>query len=195
MKPLLLMSLLFIPEICVAQDWKSAQDENGTKKISIEAEMTSPKGTSKAFVSLVCYPANDVGLYFEVEALNADGLKGIDLNDFEGPDAPYGEKELAHVSLTGKDGTVETDSAGAGWYSQSNQFIWSIAIDYLSPAVRKDIHEALKKDLNQLSILFHGEKNPSSTLQTVVSIPKNSVPLVSSVVALCEKSFTGKRKR
>jgi hypothetical protein len=80
-----------------------------------------------------CSPDRDGGaLVVELIVTQANTLQDFDYNEFEGPDAPAGNKPLSHVTWTSSSGNTETTHAAAGSYLPEPAESFMFGIDQLS---------------------------------------------------------------
>ena len=71
-----------------------------------------------ATLHVACSPDIDGGaLSIELVVPEANTRKDFDYDDFEGPDAPAGDKALSHLIWTTATGSTEIRRAAVGWYA------------------------------------------------------------------------------
>lgn len=188
--PALLLSC--IPTVSAADTWIAGTARNDVHKASIGVNVESPKGKSPGTLTLVCYPARDVGLYVELEIADASLLTDIDFDDFEGPDATYGKQKLATLSIAGPDSTVTATSNGAGWYNESDHFTLSLPVDHLPAKERTQVYVALTRSVQDVTLEFRQAKDGLRKFGARATGEPGG-RLLREIAKRCEKSFKGRR--
>jgi hypothetical protein len=83
----------------------------------LAGQVSSTAGTRAASLRFLCEPDPHGGaISLELWVPEAATRKDFDYEDFEGPDAPAGDRALSHVTVTGG-GVMLATSVAAGWYS------------------------------------------------------------------------------
>jgi hypothetical protein len=124
-------------------------------------------------------------VYVEAEIVQASRLSDFRFKDFEGPEAPYGEKELATLRLKSGDAAFVIISSGAGWYIDGDTFKVSIALNDLAPKEKAKVFGALRGKLTAVEVSLREEKNPGSTVTLTALGSWDTAPL-RKVLSECE---------
>jgi hypothetical protein len=179
--------LLLTVAAVASEDWQYTRSDNEIQQATIGAVGRGPTNTVEANFRLFCSPGKGAGLFLEGEVLNADSLKGFNFADFEGPDAPFGQNRLATLTLGSARGSVTVHSSGAGWYSETNQFKFSVGLDRLPGGEKAKVRKALRGDVQVLELTLYELKNPRTQLVMMAEGQWKSDAL-RRVVAACEHS-------
>lgn len=179
------ISLLLIVVAVSAEEWQYEKSNNSIQQATVSASGRGPSDTVAARFYLFCSPGKGAGLFLEGEVLNADSIKGFNFADFEGPDAPFGQDRLATLTLRSAERSVTVRSAGAGWYSETNQFKFSIGLDHLPASEKAQVHEMLRSTIQAIELTLHERKHPQTKLAIIAEGQWKS-DAVGRVVATCE---------
>jgi len=178
------LSLLLAAVTGSAAEWRYGRDANGIQQATVEASGRGPGTTVGANFRLFCSPGKRGGLFLEGEVSDADSITGFNFADFEGPDAPFGEKSLAILTLRSANGSLTVRSSGAGWYSEANRFKFGVGLDHLSAGDKAKVRKALRGDMRAVELSVHELKNPQ-TILTISAEGQWQSDAVSRVVAAC----------
>ncbi|HEU4389109.1 MAG TPA: hypothetical protein VFV34_15010, partial [Blastocatellia bacterium] len=111
---------------------------------------------------------------------------GFNLDDYEGPDAPFGRARLATVVIKTRAGAVQVRTGGAGWFSTGTSFVFNLGLAKISPADRGRVRNALQKGAETIEISLREVKNPNTRI--VVSLSGNlASPSIDKVFAGCRR--------
>ncbi len=168
-----------------AEEWQTTKQEDTFKGVAIQTEAKSGAHSTAGRIGLVCFPGKPAGVYVEAEILQAGRLFDFRFKDFEGPEAPYGEKELATLRLKSGDAAFVITSSGAGWYIDGDTFKISIALNDLAPKHRAKVFAALRGKLTAIEVSLREEMNPARKVTLTALGEWNTEPL-REVLSLCE---------
>src|SRR5262249_47535531 len=147
-----------------AAEWRYGGGANGIQQATVGASGRGPRTTGGANFRLFCSPGEGGGVFFEGEVWGADAITRFNFSDFEGPDAPFGEKSLAILTLRSANGSLTVRSSGAGWYSEANRFKFGVGLDHLSAGDKAKVRKALRGDMRAVELSVHELKNPQTIL-------------------------------
>lgn len=169
----------------LAEEWQAGIQDSGAHSASISTKARSATHSTSGRIALVCFPDRRAGVYVEAEIVQASRLSDFRFKDFEGPEAPYGEKELATLRLKSGDAAFVIISSGAGWYIDGDTFKVSIALNDLAPKEKAKVFGALRGKLTAVEVSLREEKNPGSTVTLTALGSWDTAPL-RKVLSECE---------
>src|SRR5262245_5435894 len=93
------------------EEWQYTRSDHDMQQATVGALGRGPTTTVAANFRLFCSPGKGAGLFLEGEVLDADSLKGFTFDDFEGPDAAFGQNRLATLTLRAAGSSLTVRSA------------------------------------------------------------------------------------
>jgi hypothetical protein len=117
------LALMFATGAC-------AEQREFTQAGSLKIDAGAARG---AMLHLACSPDRDGGaVSIELIVPEANTRKDFDYDDFEGPDAPGGNKALSKLTWTTASGATTITSAAAGWYAPEPPQSFMFGVSQLS---------------------------------------------------------------
>lgn len=155
------------PVFCLsaaAESWKLEPTQTNVQQVTLPVQAQAPARVVPASIAFVCYPQKSVGLHFEAEFDQALTDQDFPFEDFEGPDAVFGTKELAAMRFRSANETVLLSSGGSGSYTELNRFRVSISLSGLKKDKNEAIQRILKDGLTSVELQLHQLKSPNERL-------------------------------
>ena len=137
---------------------------------------------------LLCEPDPHGGaVSVELWVPEAFKLKDFDYDDFEGPDAPAGNRELSHVTVAGDGGSTEIKHAAAGWYSGEDPDTFVFGLSQLSRREGKVATLLRAMDATKTSLVWvqTGFDDAKRQLRATFPLDPGAVERIRAVVDPC----------
>ena len=146
-------------------------------------------GTGRSVsLRVLCEPDGHGGaMSLELWVPLAGEPKDFDYDDFEGPDAPAGDRPLSRVTFSGPNGAREIAGPAAGWYSgeQPDTFVFGVSQRSHQTGKLASLLGAVDPRHTQLAWVQTSLTDHTHQLRAVFALDRDIVKQIRDTVASC----------
>jgi hypothetical protein len=158
------------------------------QRFDLNGQLQVAGGTRPVSLRLLCAPdAHGGAISIELWVPQAFTRKDFDYEDFEGPDAPAGNRALTHLSLAGGKSATEIAHPAAGWYSGEDPDTFVFGLSQASHRQGKiaALLQAVTPERTGVTWVQRGFDDPKRDLHATFALDAETVKHIRATVDAC----------
>ena len=137
------------------------------RKVSTQA--ATPNGSLPAQMEFQYTAGRGGGLELKLSLPDVTPVKGFNFDDFEGPDAPSGNRKLGQLRAQSAAGSALFDTTVSGSYATNTEFVFSVWLKAMPLRLKTQFAKALAGADAKLTFTLHGFKKPGQTISSTIT--------------------------
>jgi hypothetical protein len=137
-----LAAVLLVPLPTLAQEWRYLGERGGNRGAEVEISVATAYGTKAGRLRLEQIAGAKGNLILVLNVL-VEPDSGFKPDDFEGPDAPFGEQRLATLRFRSTRGVATVHCKGGGYWAAPAGFSFVVAISNWPGRIHRHVRHLL----------------------------------------------------
>lgn len=163
----------------VAAGWSRSSEDHG-RRLSYAGDVTVLGQATHLDATFYCNTERTKmvtgAIGFDLDLAHPEAIKTFDFDDFEGPDAPAGKRQLLMATIVRPNGAQEHITASpSGSYSPRESFAFEVSdFFYRKGTPARRVLEALRSDATSLTITIADYQRSTTRIELTIPVAGTS---------------------
>ncbi|MBC7797438.1 MAG: hypothetical protein H7Z37_11235 [Pyrinomonadaceae bacterium] len=157
------------PDDSVLNVWRTTTNNANVRTASVTTNGKIPNGEARMMLRLGCFADSNTISSVDLIVLDAFNIKSFNFSDFEGPDAPAGNKKLVEFRAVSPRGNLSFRVSVAGYYSGASETEGFVFTTYPKTDAKQDkirrLARMLAEGSTEVTVIVYGYRDNRKTIE------------------------------